>query len=217
MRHRLKICCIQSLHEATLAIRHGATHLGLVSAMPSGPGPIPEEEIARIAAAVPREIETVLLTAETHPSAIVAQHRRCATRAIQLVDALDEGALQALRNALPSVTLIQVVHVSGPKSLDDALRVAPLVDALLLDSGRPDAVVKELGGTGRVHDWAVSRAIIERAPRPVFLAGGLRAENIAEAARRVDPFGFDACSGVRAAGLLSEERLGALVAALAGA
>lgn len=217
MRYHLKICCIQDLDEASAAIRHGASHLGLVSAMPSGPGPIPEERIAEIAAAVPREVVTVLLTCAPSAAAIAAQHDRCLTRAIQIVDALPEGEHRALRAALPGVELIQVVHVTGPSSIDEARQVAPFVDAILLDSGNPAAAVKELGGTGRVHDWAVSRAVVEAVRRPVFLAGGLRADNVAEAARRVDPFGFDVCSGVRSGGRLDEHKLRSLVTALASA
>src|SRR4051812_29145277 len=103
MRHRLKVCCIQDLDEARLAIRHGASLLGLVSAMPSGPGPIPEERIAEIAASTPPGVTTVLLTCATDPAAIAAQHRRCRTNAIQLVDALAEGAHRDLREALPGI------------------------------------------------------------------------------------------------------------------
>ncbi len=217
MRYRLKICCIRDLDEAFTALRLGATHLGLVSAMPSGPGPIPEERIAEIAAAVPRDVTTVLLTSEASAAAIAAQHARCGTRAIQIVDALPDGELRALRALVPNVELIQVVHVTGPAAIDEARRAEPFADAILLDSGTPLAAVKELGGTGRVHDWAVSRAIVEAVRRPVFLAGGLRADNLREAVRRVDPFGVDVCSGVRTGGRLDEEKLRALGAALAAA
>ncbi len=217
MRYRLKICCVQDIDEARLAIRHGASLLGLVSAMPSGPGPISEDQIAVIAASVPPGITTVLLTCETRAEAIVEQHRRCCTGAIQLVDALPEGSHLELRQALPGIGLIQVVHVTGPESLEEAHRLTPLVDAVLLDSGDPAAAVKELGGTGRVHDWSVSQAIASGIRKPVFLAGGLRPDNIGEAARRVDPFGFDVCTGVRTGGRLDEEKLRSLCSALARA
>lgn len=214
MRYRLKVCCIQDAAEAHAAVRAGASLIGLVSQMPSGPGPIPEDRIAEIARAVPPGVTSVLLTSATSVEAIVAQHRRCRTGAVQLVDALPDGAHRALREALPGIGLVQVVHVTGPESLDEALSVAPDVDALLLDSGNPRAQIKELGGTGRVHDWEISRRIVERSGRPVFLAGGLRADNLAEAAQRVDPFGFDVCSGVRTDGRLDLDKLGALARAI---
>ncbi|HEY7412586.1 MAG TPA: phosphoribosylanthranilate isomerase, partial [Vicinamibacteria bacterium] len=90
------------------------------------------------------------------------------------------------------------------------------VDALLLDSGRPGAAVKELGGTGRRHDWAVSRRIRERVPVPLFLAGGLTPANVREAVAEVGPYGLDVCSGVRTDGALDERKLGAFFAALDG-
>jgi phosphoribosylanthranilate isomerase len=216
-RHRLKVCCIQDLAEAELAIRHGASLLGLVSAMPSGPGPISEEQIAEIASAAPPGVTTVLLTCASSVPAIIDQQRRCRTNAVQLVDELPEGSHRALREALPGIGLIQVIHVSGPESVEEARRVEPFVDALLLDSGNPKATIKELGGTGRVHNWSVSRQIVTGLRKPVFLAGGLRADNIADAAQRVDPFGFDVCSGVRSDGKLDERKLRALIAALPSA
>lgn len=215
MTPRIKICCIASRDEASLAIRHGASALGLVSAMPSGPGPIDEELIAEIAAAVPPPIATFLLTSATRPDAIVAQARACRPTVLQLVDAVEPGVYHALRAEVPWVKIVQVIHVTGPDSLDEALGVAPRVDALLLDSGNPNLVVKELGGTGRVHDWRVSRAIVERANVPVFLAGGLNVANVAQAIRAVRPFGVDLCSGVRSNGLLDERKLVAFVAAAA--
>lgn len=214
---RVKICCIQNPAEAALAVGYGAAAVGLVSAMPSGPGPIPEDRIAAIAATVPPGVATVLLTSLTDPDAIVEQQRRVGTSALQLVDRLPPGAHARLRAGLPGIALVQVVHVIGPASVDEAVRVAPDVDALLLDSGRPDLPVKELGGTGRVHDWATSRRIVEAVDRPVFLAGGLGPGNVAGAIRAVRPYAVDLCSGIRVDGRLDENRLGAFMRAVAGA
>ncbi|WP_225410529.1 phosphoribosylanthranilate isomerase [Stigmatella hybrida] len=205
-RVRVKVCCIMSEEEALLAVRHGAAALGLVSHMPSGPGVISEERIAQIAAKVPPPVGTFLLSASTDVDALVAQHQRTRTNTLQLVDSLPAGHLQALRERLPGVRLVQVIHVTGPASLDEALSVAPWVDALLLDSGNPTLAVKELGGTGRVHDWEVSRRIREQASIPVFLAGGLRPENVLEAVRQVGPYGLDICSGLRTDGRLDEDK-----------
>lgn len=213
MRTRIKICCISSLDEARLAIAHGADALGLVSAMPSGPGVIDEATIAEIAAAAPPPIATFLLTSETTPDRIIAQAKRCRPTTLQLVDAVSPATYAELRAALPFVTLVQVIHVLGEASLVEAKSVAPHVDALLLDSGNPSLAVKELGGTGRVHDWSVSRAIRDGVDKPVFLAGGLRAENVGEAIERVRPFGLDLCSGVRTDGRLDATKLERFVAA----
>ena len=214
---RIKICCISSPEEAKLAISAGASALGLVAAMPSGPGVIGEELIAEIAARVPPPVATFLLTALQDADAIEAQHARCRTSVLQLVDHVEHGELRRLRTRLPGVKLVQVIHVRDANSLDEALAAAPLVDALLLDSGNPSLAVKELGGTGRVHDWQVSARIRAAAGKPVFLAGGLHAGNVAEAVAMVRPFGLDICSGVRSQGALDPARLAAFVAAAGAA
>ena len=201
--------------EAELALAHGANALGLVSAMPSGPGPIPDGDIARIARAVGGRARTFLLTSRTQPAEIAEQARAAGTDTVQLVDALADGALQELRGLLPGVALVQVLHVRDVGALDQARAWAPHCDALLLDSGNPNATVRELGGTGRTHDWSISAGLVRAvAPCPVFLAGGLRAENVAEAVRTVRPAGVDVCSGVRTGGRLDGGKLAAFVAEL---
>jgi phosphoribosylanthranilate isomerase len=207
MRPRVKVCCIASVEEARLAIGCGAEAVGLVSEMPSGPGVIPEELIAEIAARVPPPVATFLLTCRQDAASIVAQQRRCRVNTLQLCDRVPAEVYGELRAELPGVSLVQVVHVRGEESLEEALAVARHVDALLLDSGNQSLAVKELGGTGRTHDWRVSRRVVEASPVPVFLAGGLRPENVAEAVSTVRPFGLDVCSGVRADGRLDEEKL----------
>lgn len=213
-RPRVKICCIKSPAEARTALAHGASALGLVSHMPSGPGVISEDLIAEIAASVPPGTATFLLTAETDAEAIIAQHRRCRTSTIQLVDAVAPGTHAAIRRARPGVQLVQVVHVTGEAAVAEAAAVAPHVDFILLDSGNPTLAVKELGGTGRTHDWAISRRIVATCGRPVFLAGGLRPDNLAAAHAQVGPFGFDLCSSVRTADILDEAKLAAFFGAV---
>lgn len=210
----LKVCCISSVDEARLAIGHGASALGLVSAMPSGPGVIEEALIAEIAARVPPTIETFLLTCLQDAAAIVAQHRTCRTSTLQFVDHVPHAELKRLRAALPGIRLVQVIHVADEGSLEEAAAVAPLVDAVLLDSGNPTLAVKQLGGTGRVHDWTLSARIRAAIGVPLFLAGGLRPENVAQAVATVRPFGLDICSGVRSEGKLDAGKLAAFAAAL---
>lgn len=206
-RPRIKICCISSVQEARLAIRYGASALGLVSAMPSGPGIITEDEIARIAATIPPAVASFLLTSQQDVDTIIEQQRHCRVNTIQLVDSLSEESYPRLREALPGTALVQVIHVRGPEAMEEARHIAPYVHALLLDSGNPTLAIKELGGTGRVHDWGVSRAIREAVNVPIFLAGGLKAENVREAIQQVGAFGLDLCSGVRTNGQLDEGKL----------
>ena len=211
-RPPIKVCCIQSEAEARMALSAGASALGLVSEMPSGPGVISEDLIARIATSVAPTIPTFLLTSKQTAPEIIAQQRRCRTNTIQICDRLNDGAYPALREALPGVGLVQVIHVTGEASVAEALEAACHVDALLLDSGNPRADVKELGGTGRVHDWGLSRRIVKQASVPVFLAGGLKPENVRQAFDAVRPFGLDVCSGVRNNDRLDPDKLARFIA-----
>lgn len=211
MKPRVKICCIKSVDEARMAIEAGASAIGLVGRMPSGPGPISDDLIKHIAAKVPPPIATFLLTCETSVSGIIAHHKRTNTNTIQIVDKLYEGSYADIRKALPSVRIVQVIHVSGESSVDEAIRISGEVDAILLDSGNPDLAIKQLGGTGRVHNWTLSRRIRDNALCPVFLAGGLKPENVRQAVEQVRPFGVDVCSGLRINGNLDKERLEAFI------
>ena len=204
---------MQSPREAAIAVAAGADAVGLVSRMPSGPGPISESAVAEIAATVPPGVGTFLLTCEQTATAIIDQHRRCRTNTIQLVDEVEPGTHARLRDALPGVSIVQVIHVRDGDAIRQAVAVARDVNAILLDSGNPSLAVKELGGTGRAHDWAISRAIREAVDVPIYLAGGLNAANVAAAIAAVSPFGVDVCSGVRTAGDLDEAKLSGFVAA----
>ena len=147
MPPRVKICCINSRDEAKLAINNGASAIGLVGRMPSGPGPIEDELIKEIARTVPPPIATFLLTCETDAHEIISHHYRTSTNTIQIVDELTDRNYQLLRKNIPTVKLVQVIHVIDESSVEEAIAISTEVDALLLDSGNPKLKIKELGGT----------------------------------------------------------------------
>lgn len=209
-RPRVKICCISSVEEAQLAINYGASALGLVSEMPSGPGVISEGTIAQVASMVPPTVSSVLLTSKVDTLGIIAQQRRLGVNTIQICDRLQFGTHDDLRQALPGISIIQSIHITGEESIEEAVAIAPHVHGLLLDSGNFSLEVKELGGTGRIHDWVISRRIRELVDVPVFLAGGLNPDNVVAAIRQVGPFGVDVCSGIRTNGQLDEVKLSGL-------
>jgi phosphoribosylanthranilate isomerase len=207
MKPRIKICCIASIEEAKMAIKAGASAIGLVGRMPSGPGPIADELIRQIALTVPPPVATFLLTSETSVQKIIEHHRRTNTNTIQIVDSLSEGTHTDLKASLPGIKIVQVIHVIDENSVNEAIELSVHVDALLLDSGNPKLKIKELGGTGRVHDWKLSRTICENSGCPVFLAGGLTPENVRQAIEEVHPYAVDVCSGVRTNGKLDRQKL----------
>jgi phosphoribosylanthranilate isomerase len=214
MRLRLKICCIASREEAAIAVAVGADAIGLVGAMPSGPGPIADETIAEIVPSVPPPVMPFLLTSETRAADIHAHATRTGVATVQIVSHVAPETLADLKAYAPELRLVQVVHVDGAETIELAEAYAQRADALLLDSGRPNAAVAELGGTGRRHDWNISAQIVARVRIPVFLAGGLNPGNVREAAAAVQPFGVDVCSGLREDGALVPERAAAFARAL---
>ena len=213
MRLRIKICCIASVEEANLAIEAGADAIGLVGDMPTGPGVIDDQTAREIAAAVPPPVGTFLLTQRTRAKDIADHVAACGTSAVQIVNHIDPGEYPSLIECLPpAVRRVQVIHVQGPEAIAMIGVYAPYVHAFLLDSGKPYEVRAELGGTGRVHDWVVSAGFVAKSKKPTFLAGGLNADNVATAVRKVRPYGLDICSGVRTDDKLSPEKLGRFMA-----
>jgi len=192
-----KVCCIQSITEAELAIDAGAWAIGLVADMPSGPGPIDDNIIREIADATKNRVRRFLLTSRTQADDIVKHINTCGTDIVQLVDEVSVETYGAIRKQCPDVQIVQVIHVQDETAVHKAKAAEPFVDMILLDSGQPNAATKTLGGTGQTHNWALSRKIVSRLSKPVWLAGGLNVDNVDVATDRVQPFGVDLCSGIR--------------------
>ena len=211
---KVKICCISSIEEAKLAVAYGAAAIGLVGRMPSGPGTITDELIHAIAKTVPPPIQTFLLTSETTTDNIIEHHRKVNTTTIQIVDALSGREYHKIREAIPNVQLVQVIHVLDEGSIKEAIEISEFVDAILLDSGNPNLPTKVLGGTGKTHNWDLSKKIREKISLPVFLAGGINKDNIKKAIEHVQPYGIDLCSSVRTNGQLDESKLEELFKAI---
>jgi len=203
----VKICCIQSIEEAKIAINAGAYAIGLVSKMPSGPGVITEDKIKEIAAWAKGKTKTVLLTALQNPDGLIEQNKFCQSDVLQLVDSQDIYTYKKLKRELPKVELMQVIHVIDENSVQESLEISNYVDFILLDSGNPNLKTKELGGTGRTHNWEFSKQIVNEIEVPVFLAGGLKPKNVCEAIKTVKPFGVDLCSGLRIDSKLIEAKV----------
>lgn len=208
-RVRVKVCCIASEPEAALAARLGADLLGLVGPMPTGPGVIDLPTARRISLSAPLWARPILLTSSETASAIQADADEARVQAVQVVRHI--AAEQAAALARAPLHYVQVIHVEDAGALDLIDVYAPYCAAFLLDSGRPKE--EAFGGTGVRHDWSISAAFVRRAPRPVFLAGGLTPDNVGAAIALVAPFGVDVCSGLRPEGGLDAERLASFLRA----
>lgn len=211
---RVKICGVSRLLDARAAFEAGADAIGCLVGLDYDTPDRVEPETARgIFASLPPFVARVLVTHRTGIDEVVTLARVAGATSIQLHGAFPLDALPALRSALPGASLVKNVHVVDASSIDEALRAAAAADAVLLDSRSGDRI----GGTGKTHDWSISAEIVVRSPKPVWLAGGLTPENVAEAIARVRPYGVDVNTGTRdAEGRKSPERMRAFVAAAKG-
>ncbi len=213
---KIKICCISNIQEAKIAIKYNVNAIGLVGKMPSGPGVISDQTIKEISNFCPPGISSFLLTSETSANGIISHQKKVGTSTIQIVDKISDGTFDQIKEICFGIKLVQVIHVIDESSIEEALSYDNKVDALLLDSGNPKLAIKELGGTGKIHNWEISRIICKESKLPVYLAGGLKPENIKSAIQFVKPFGVDICSGVRTNGKLDEDKLFNLIYEIRG-
>lgn len=216
-RPRVKICSIGSVEEAKLAIRYGASALGLVSEMPNYSGVVSEALIAQVAGMVPPSVSSFLLTNKHNALEVMAQQRRLGVNTIQICDQLQFSTYEDLRQKLPGINLVQVIHVTGSESIEEAVAVAPHVSGLLLDNGNQDLAATEVVTTEPVRDWEISRRIRESVEVPVFLAGGLNPDNVTTAIGQVKPFAVNVGDGIRTNGKLDENKLSKFVSQVWGA
>jgi phosphoribosylanthranilate isomerase len=213
---RIKICCIANSEEASIAKSLGADAIGLVSEMPSGPGMISEFQIKQIIKKLPPFVIPVLLTSKNRAVPICDQVKYCRPRAVQLCEPLDESELKQLTQLIPGIPLIRVIHVSGQESVEEAKTYESYVNGLLLDTGQRSGPAKQLGGTGKTHDWFISAEIVKSVNVPVILAGGLNPQNVKQAVKYVKPYAVDVCSGVRSNGQLDSAKLYQFISAVRG-
>jgi phosphoribosylanthranilate isomerase len=190
----VKVCGIPSWEEADGALACGATALGFsVGLTHRADDGIGDAEARAIVRRLPAGAEAVLVTHLPDPERVAALAAFIGARTVQVHGDMALPDLRRLRALAPDMRLLKAVHVTGDDAIGRALDCAADADALVLDTRTAD----RLGGTGRTHDWSVSARIVDTvAPLPVYLAGGLRPENVAQAVARVRPAGVDVNSGV---------------------
>jgi phosphoribosylanthranilate isomerase len=194
----IKICGIQTYEEAAAALHCGATALGfLVGLTHRAEDGIDAADARSIVQRLPTDTQVVLVTHLLHPVPVADLSLSIGARTVQVHDDMEIADLRRLRALLPGIRLLKAIHVTGTDALGRALDYAAVADALVLDSRTAD----RLGGTGLTHDWSISRQLVAAASAvPVYLAGGLRPENVEQAIAQVRPAGVDVNSGVEALG-----------------
>jgi len=159
-------------------------------------------EAAKMVRHLPPFIEPVAVThlQETEDLIELVNSSHCTTLQIQTI--VEPSEIDVIRDALPYLKIVKAVHVMDESAIEMGKRYEPYADALLLDTRTRE----KLGGTGIPHDWNISAAIVANSAIPVILAGGLTPENVAEAIRKVRPYGVDVHTGVRKDGIRNPER-----------
>ncbi len=192
----VKICGIRRLEDALAAVSYGADAVGvLVGQQHHSPDFLAPSAAAAIVAALPPPITSVMVTHLAEPDEIVALARSVGVTAIQLHGETSPAQAAEVKSRLPSIKTFKAIHVVDHQSIDAARQYAGTVDAIVLDT--VNVATDQVGGTGRTHDWSISRQIVERLAVPVVLAGGLHPDNVGEAIRQVRPYGVDVNSGTK--------------------
>jgi phosphoribosylanthranilate isomerase len=208
---QIKVCCIANAEEAQIALNQGINAVGLVGHMPSGPGVIGSDRAASIIAALPGGVDSFFLTSHELGRDIVEALGVIKASTVQIVRHIDPVEYLPIIENLPNLRRIQVIHVENDSALGLIERYNEVADAFLLDSGKTMGTNPQFGGTGKVHDWVISKQFVQSTDLPVYLAGGLSSENVFRAVTEVRPAGVDVCSGVRSNDTLDLEKLQAFV------
>lgn len=193
MSIRVKICGNRTLSDALISCHSGADAIGLIH----GVNYLTEDEVSltnasQILKKVPVFVDVVLVTHFVLANQILDIYEQIPTSSIQLQDNISEKEINIIKDKLVYVKLIKAVHVTGSDSIKMAQDYSNFFDAILLDT----KIGSRIGGTGKTHDWRISREIVQSIKRDVILAGGLTIENVEQAIKYVNPYGVDVNSGV---------------------
>lgn len=205
MRTRIKICGITSVADALRCADAGADAIGLVF-YEGSPRHVGVERATEIVRALPPFVSAVALFVNPQPDEVERVLARCPVALLQFHG--HEPPEFCTRFGRP---YLKAVRVRPGADLLECLRPYGAASGWLLDAYREG----EYGGTGTAFDWDL---IPSGLTRPLVLSGGLTPENVAEAVRRVRPWGVDVSSGVEATkGIKDPARVAAFIAGVRNA
>ncbi len=211
---QVKICGVTTVEDARLVSECGADYLGVIVEVEASPRSVKVGQAVEIGEAI--SIPTVALFLNPDTRAIEETIDRFKPYALQL-HGEESPARVALLKGEASCQIWKTVHLpdraKGGKELSDVVRemrefIEAGADCLVLDTMVVKGGVRQMGGTGVSSDWELARDVVRSVDHPVFLAGGIRCENVREAIECVRPFGIDVSSGVETkVGRKDRERL----------
>lgn len=193
----IQVAGVLNAQEALIAASAGATHLGFPFGLDYHPEDTTREEAASIISRLPQNIRPVLITYFDGAIEIESLMRLLGCETVQLHGPVEIHEIQKLRKLFPGIGIWKSLVIQPEKSsvaIREMEDFQAYVDAFITDTY--DSETGASGATGRVHDWQVSRAIVEKSRKPVILAGGLNPGNVAAAVRAVRPAGVDAHTGL---------------------
>ncbi|MDR0993831.1 MAG: phosphoribosylanthranilate isomerase [Verrucomicrobiota bacterium] len=193
----IQVAGVMDALEADLLMEAGVRYLGFPLRLTVNKEDLTEMEAAQLIHSLPDEVNGVLITYLSTATETLDFCRELGVRVVQLHGPIPTEELADIkrRNSRLQVFKSLVVREGNEEDLRRLVEeTAPWVDAYITDTFNP--TTGQEGATGLTHDWSISRRLVEWSPRPVILAGGLTAENVAEAIRIVRPAGVDAHTGV---------------------
>ncbi|MFO7593992.1 MAG: phosphoribosylanthranilate isomerase [Pseudomonadota bacterium] len=196
-RGMIQVAGVIDSAEAEMLIGCGVKYLGFPLRLPVNAEDLSEAEAAALIASLPEGVHGVLITYLDKAEAVIAFGNELGADVVQLHGPISAEELVRIKITAPQLKIIKSLVVRDDNL--DALKqtiaaTAPFVDAYITDTFDPKSGAE--GATGKTHDWTIDKKLVALSPRPVILAGGLTADNVAEAIRIVQPAGVDVHTGI---------------------
>ncbi len=197
MNNLIQIAGVIDQKEADMLIDCGIEYLGFPLRLPIHKEDLSEETARKIISTFPENVHAVLITYLNAADEIIEFVNYLNVDFIQLHGEIENSELKKIKAAKPELKIIKSLIVRGdnfPRLEKEIKLFEQYVDFFITDTFDPKTGAT--GATGKTHDWAISRKIVEISSKPVILAGGLNHENVYDAVKFVKPFGVDSHTGV---------------------
>jgi len=208
---RVQIAGIKTIEDALMCVKYDCDAIGLlVGKSHNSDDFISASKAKEIIEALPPFISSVIITHLEDSDEIINILKETNANTVQLHSYIKESEVKKIKEALPYVKILRLIHVSEDGKVLNELEKDFIGDCLFLDS--INVKTNQFGGTGLTHDWNKSAEIVRKSKLPVILAGGLNPSNVAKAINIVKPYGVDTNSGCKGKdGYRDEEAMKAFI------